>query len=198
MKTAHKLRHVIAISAVAASLAACSALSGRESAGEYVDDTTISTNVRAGLLSDTGFKATQVHVETMQGTVELSGFVDHVGDREKSGPHRMERQRREGRQRPHRGPPAVQQLIQGPGGRPGRPTLSRFVSKSRTDRKSSRPFAMHWWPFAGDSPAARPPRSATRCRPTALRSHPAKGIGGPAVPGAITLGISVVLSAARY
>lgn len=84
MKTAHKLRHVIAISAVAASLAACSALSGRESAGEYVDDTTISTNVRAGLLSDTGFKATQVHVETMQGTVELSGFVDHVGDREKA------------------------------------------------------------------------------------------------------------------
>jgi osmotically-inducible protein OsmY len=84
MKTAYKLRHVVAVAALAATLGACSAISGRESAGQYVDDTTISTNVRAGLLSDTGFKATQIHVETMQGVVQLSGFVDHPGDRAKA------------------------------------------------------------------------------------------------------------------
>jgi osmotically-inducible protein OsmY len=84
MKTSNPLKQVVAIAAVAVTLSACSAISGRESAGEYVDDATISTNVRAGLLSDTGFKATQIHVETMQGVVELSGFVDRPSDRAKA------------------------------------------------------------------------------------------------------------------
>lgn len=84
MNAANKLRHGVAIVTLAATLGACSAISGRESAGDYVDDTTISTNVRAGLLSDTGFKATQIHVETMQGVVQLSGFVDHPSDRAKA------------------------------------------------------------------------------------------------------------------
>jgi osmotically-inducible protein OsmY len=84
MKTAKTLKRIMAATAVAASLAACSAISGRETAGQYVDDATISTNVRAGLLSDTGFKATQIHVETMQGVVQLSGFVDKPSDRAKA------------------------------------------------------------------------------------------------------------------
>ncbi|HEY1722960.1 MAG TPA: BON domain-containing protein [Magnetospirillaceae bacterium] len=84
MKTATKLKHIVAISAVTATLGACSAVSGRETAGQYVDDTAISTDVRAKLVGDTGFKATQIHVETMQGVVLLSGFVDKPEDRMKA------------------------------------------------------------------------------------------------------------------
>jgi hyperosmotically inducible protein len=57
-------------------LAGCAPIQGRETAGEYVDDATISTKVRAKLIGDQSLKAFDVHVETMQGTVQLSGFVD--------------------------------------------------------------------------------------------------------------------------
>lgn len=64
------------IGGLALSLAACSAIQGRESAGQYVDDTTLTTKVKAAILKDEGLKGNQINVETMQGTVQLSGFVD--------------------------------------------------------------------------------------------------------------------------
>jgi osmotically-inducible protein OsmY len=62
--------------ALASSLAACSAVEGRETAGQYVDDTTITTKVKAAIVNDEGLKGMQINVETMQGVVQLSGFVD--------------------------------------------------------------------------------------------------------------------------
>lgn len=56
-------------------LAACAPIEGRETAGQYVDDATISTTIRANLVKDQALKAFDIHVETMQGTVQLSGFV---------------------------------------------------------------------------------------------------------------------------
>jgi hyperosmotically inducible protein len=54
----------------------CAAIEGRETSGQYVDDATISTRVRTAFVGDSKVQATQVHVDTMQGIVELSGFVD--------------------------------------------------------------------------------------------------------------------------
>jgi hyperosmotically inducible periplasmic protein len=48
----------------------------RESVGEYVDDATITTKVKAALAKDPDVKAYQVNVETYKGVVQLSGFVD--------------------------------------------------------------------------------------------------------------------------
>jgi osmotically-inducible protein OsmY len=62
--------------ALATSLAACSVAQKRETAGEYVDDTSITTRVKAAILKDEGLKGNQINVETMQGVVQLSGFVD--------------------------------------------------------------------------------------------------------------------------
>lgn len=59
--------------ALATSVTGCAAVSGRETAGEYVDDVTISTKVRAAILGELG--PGEVKVETMQGIVQLSGFV---------------------------------------------------------------------------------------------------------------------------
>jgi len=56
-------------------LAACAPMERRETAGQYVDDATISTMIRANLVKDQALKAFNIHVETMQGTVQLSGFV---------------------------------------------------------------------------------------------------------------------------
>ncbi len=84
MRIAPMFGKSLAIAALCAGIAACSAVSGRETAGQYVDDATISTNVRAGILSDTGFKSTEIHVETMQGVVQLSGFVDNQSLKDKA------------------------------------------------------------------------------------------------------------------
>jgi len=59
-----------------ASLAACASTPTRESAGEYVDDSVITTKVK-GLLADDDFlKSFQIGVETYKGVVQLSGFVN--------------------------------------------------------------------------------------------------------------------------
>ena len=57
-------------------LASCSMFEGRETAGQYVDDTTITTKVKDAFVADPHVQAMQVNVETMQGVVQLSGFVD--------------------------------------------------------------------------------------------------------------------------
>jgi osmotically-inducible protein OsmY len=57
-------------------LASCSLFSGRETTGQYVDDSTITTKIKEAFVSDPQVKASQINVETMQGVVQLSGFVD--------------------------------------------------------------------------------------------------------------------------
>jgi hypothetical protein len=54
-------------------------LAHAESAGQYIDDATITTKVKAALLADSQLKATQVSVQTNQGVVQLGGTVDSKG-----------------------------------------------------------------------------------------------------------------------
>lgn len=64
----------------AALLAACGGTPTRESTGEYIDDTTITTKVKAALVADKSVKAANVSVETFKGTVQLSGFADNTAE----------------------------------------------------------------------------------------------------------------------
>jgi hyperosmotically inducible periplasmic protein len=54
----------------------CAGTATRESTGEYIDDATITTKVKAAYVKDPVVKALQVNVDTFKGTVQLSGFVD--------------------------------------------------------------------------------------------------------------------------
>lgn len=47
----------------------------KESAGQYVDDTVITTSVKAAIVKDDTLKASEIKVETYKGVVQLSGFV---------------------------------------------------------------------------------------------------------------------------
>jgi osmotically-inducible protein OsmY len=58
------------------SVAACAPTPTREGTGEYIDDSVITSKVKAAFAADPVVKATQVSVETFKGTVQLSGFVD--------------------------------------------------------------------------------------------------------------------------
>lgn len=47
-----------------------------ETAGEYVDDSIVTSRVKAALFNEPTLKSMQISVKTYQGTVQLSGFVD--------------------------------------------------------------------------------------------------------------------------
>ena len=68
---------------LATSLIGCAAMSGRETPGEYVDDATITTKVKARIIDELGVG--QIGVETMQLVVQLSGFVDSQTVKERAG-----------------------------------------------------------------------------------------------------------------
>ena len=55
---------------------ACAPSATRESPGEYVDDTVITSKVKSAFAADPDVKAYQIQVETYKGIVQLSGFVD--------------------------------------------------------------------------------------------------------------------------
>jgi len=57
-------------------LVACASTRTHESAGEYVDDSVITTKVKTLLANDDFFKSFQISVETYKGIVQLSGFVN--------------------------------------------------------------------------------------------------------------------------
>ncbi|GAB3417438.1 BON domain-containing protein [Massilia agilis] len=75
MKTKQRLTAACAAVLMAA-LAACAPTRTHEGTGEYIDDSVITTKVKAAFAEDPQVKATEVKVETFKGTVQLSGFVD--------------------------------------------------------------------------------------------------------------------------
>ena len=75
-----RLRKFLVACALAVSVASCAAVSGRETAGEYVDDTVITTKVKAAIFNEPTLKSAESNVETFKGVVQLSGFVRSQGD----------------------------------------------------------------------------------------------------------------------
>lgn len=65
-------------------IAACAGTPQRESTGEYIDDTVLTSRVKAALLNDPGVSGLAVNVETFKGTVQLSGFVKSVSERNRA------------------------------------------------------------------------------------------------------------------
>ena len=63
----------------------CAATRTRDSTGQYVDDTVITTKVKSALLSDEAVKSFAVGVETVKGVVQLSGFVNTSDQRSAAG-----------------------------------------------------------------------------------------------------------------
>ena len=57
-------------------LVGCAPTATREGTGEFIDDTVITSKVKAAFAADPTVKATEVKVETFKGTVQLSGFVE--------------------------------------------------------------------------------------------------------------------------
>ena len=63
------------VAAVFLTLTGCASSEKRESAGEYVEDSYITTKVKAAILKEPDLKVSEINVETYKGIVQLSGFV---------------------------------------------------------------------------------------------------------------------------
>jgi osmotically-inducible protein OsmY len=68
---------LLSLLAAASTLGACAATRTSEGTGEYVDDTVITTKVKALVLNEPMLKSMEISVETFKGRVQLSGFVSN-------------------------------------------------------------------------------------------------------------------------
>ena len=63
-----------------ATILGCASTSSKEGTGEYIDDSVITTKVKAAILNEETLKSSEVNVETFKGVVQLSGFVNSEAD----------------------------------------------------------------------------------------------------------------------
>ena len=79
-----KLRTTLAIATTALVLltaTGCAVQRGQESVGAYVDDSGITTLVKSRFVENKQVDAASISVETLKGTVMLSGFAKNANER---------------------------------------------------------------------------------------------------------------------
>lgn len=62
------------------SISGCASTSTQSGTGEYIDDSVITTKVKAAILNEETLKVAEINVETFKGVVQLSGFVNSQAD----------------------------------------------------------------------------------------------------------------------
>lgn len=62
------------------SITGCASTSTQSGTGEYIDDSVITTKVKAAILNEETLKVAEINVETFKGVVQLSGFVSSQAD----------------------------------------------------------------------------------------------------------------------
>jgi hyperosmotically inducible protein len=62
----------------------CSVARNQQSVGAYMDDAGITTAVKAKMAEDPTVAATSISVETLNGTVQLSGFAKSQAERDRA------------------------------------------------------------------------------------------------------------------
>ena len=82
----------------------CAVTRDQSTIGEYVDDSTVTTRVKAKFAEDPTVSAMSISVETLKGTVQLSGFAKSKAERTRA-----------------------EALARDPGGQAGQRTTSSFV-----------------------------------------------------------------------
>ena len=61
--------------------AGCAVTRNQQSVGAYIDDSAITSSVKARMVENTAVDAAAISVETMKGTVMLSGFAKNTAEK---------------------------------------------------------------------------------------------------------------------
>lgn len=75
MKPITKYLSAVFLAATLVTAVGCSSTAKQEGTGEYVDDSVITTKVKAAVFNEPMLKSAEINVETFKGVVQLSGFV---------------------------------------------------------------------------------------------------------------------------
>lgn len=79
------MKHFKLISAVLLTMSfisvlGCSSAPQKETTAEYIDDSYLTTKVKAAILRQPALKSSEINVESFKGIVQLSGFVNSRSD----------------------------------------------------------------------------------------------------------------------
>lgn len=85
MVRVQRISRLLVCAALLAASYGCASTPTHESAGEYVDNTVITTKVKAAIFNEPSLKTLQINVKTYKDQVQLSGFVDSAASVAKAG-----------------------------------------------------------------------------------------------------------------
>ncbi|HEX7573082.1 MAG TPA: BON domain-containing protein [Bacteroidota bacterium] len=85
MTKRHRILSFLVCITLVTAVLGCASTPTRESSGQYVDDSAITTRVKAAIFDDPSLKVLQINVETFKGEVQLSGFVDSAQNIRRAG-----------------------------------------------------------------------------------------------------------------
>lgn len=67
-----------------AQITGCAVTDGQSTVGQYADDSAITAQVKTKMAEDTTVSASRIGVETLKGTVQLSGFATSETERDRA------------------------------------------------------------------------------------------------------------------
>ncbi len=76
---------VVVIGLAVLTTTGCAVTRGQETVGAYIDDTAITTSIKARFVDDKQVDASSISVETLNGTVMLSGFAKNTTEKSMAG-----------------------------------------------------------------------------------------------------------------
>ena len=85
MKIARTLALAAAVGSTIITATGCSVVREQQTVGSYVDDSAITTAVKAKFAEDKTVNAVAISVETLKGTVQLSGFAKSQAEKDQAG-----------------------------------------------------------------------------------------------------------------
>ena len=75
MKQLSKFLSAFFLAILLVTTVSCASTAKQEGTGEYIDDSLITTKVKAAILNEPTLKSAEINVETFKGIVQLSGFL---------------------------------------------------------------------------------------------------------------------------
>ena len=85
MKIARTLALAAAVGVTVITATGCAVVREQQTVGSYVDDSAITTAVKAKFAEDKTVNAVAISVETLKGTVQLSGFAKSQAEKDQAG-----------------------------------------------------------------------------------------------------------------
>jgi osmotically-inducible protein OsmY len=80
MKHVIKFTSILLLASSLIVISGCASTQKQEGMGEYVDDSVLTSKVKAAILKEPSLSSAEINVESFKGVVQLSGFVNSRAD----------------------------------------------------------------------------------------------------------------------